>query len=47
MARAGSSAVERQSYTLLVVGSIPSLPTGEIHLAAMLPLSEAFLPARN
>ena len=26
-ARAGSSAVERQSYTLLVGGSIPSLPT--------------------
>lgn len=25
--RAGSSAVERQSYTLLVGGSIPSLPT--------------------
>src|SRR4030095_4971206 len=47
MARAGSSAVERQSYTLLVGGSIPSLPTGEIHLAAMLPLSEALLPARN
>jgi hypothetical protein len=26
--RAGSSAVERQSYTLLVGGSIPSLPIG-------------------